>query len=99
MSLQYSVWLQPRCLVICTKGGYIPFESQQPGSAVEAKRYIEETFINPGIISRDELFSGSHCMTPRYLEHQLNQSLQNLGLDAIDVYYIHNPEGQLGGLG
>jgi aryl-alcohol dehydrogenase-like predicted oxidoreductase len=86
-------------VVICTKGGYIPFENEQPRNAVEAKHYIQETFIDPGIVSREDLFSGSHCMTPRYLEHQLNQSLQNLGLDAIDVYYIHNPEGQLGGLG
>jgi aryl-alcohol dehydrogenase-like predicted oxidoreductase len=35
-------------------------------------------------------------MTPRYLEDQLARSLQNLGVDAIDVYYLHNPETQLG---
>jgi aryl-alcohol dehydrogenase-like predicted oxidoreductase len=35
-------------------------------------------------------------MTPRYLQHQLNQSLRNMGLNCIDVYYIHNPESQLG---
>jgi aryl-alcohol dehydrogenase-like predicted oxidoreductase len=35
-------------------------------------------------------------MTPRYLAHQIDQSLRNLGLESIDVYYIHNPETQLG---
>jgi aryl-alcohol dehydrogenase-like predicted oxidoreductase len=35
-------------------------------------------------------------MTPRYLENQLAQSLRNLNLDCVDVYYIHNPESQLG---
>ena len=35
-------------------------------------------------------------MTPPYLQHQLDQSLANLGLECIDVYYIHNPESQLG---
>src|SRR5258708_8289959 len=85
-------------IVICTKGGYVSFENQPPNGPAEARRYVEETFINTGIVTRDEVFSGSHCMAPRYLEHQLNQSLQNLGLDAIDVYYIHNPEGQLGGI-
>jgi aryl-alcohol dehydrogenase-like predicted oxidoreductase len=85
-------------VIICTKGGYIPFENEPPSGPVEARRYIEENFINSGIVSRSEIFNGSHCMAPSYLEHQLNQSLQNLGLDSIDVYYIHNPEGQLGGV-
>src|SRR5205085_4968638 len=33
--------------------------------------------------------------TPRYLESQLSQSLANMGLDCVDVYYVHNPESQL----
>jgi aryl-alcohol dehydrogenase-like predicted oxidoreductase len=35
-------------------------------------------------------------MTPAYLQNQIHQSLANLDLDCIDVYYIHNPESQLG---
>ena len=34
-------------------------------------------------------------MTPRYLENQLHRSLENLGVDSIDIFYIHNPETQL----
>ena len=34
-------------------------------------------------------------MTPRYLSHQVAQSLRNMGLETLDVYYIHNPETQL----
>jgi len=34
-------------------------------------------------------------MTPRFLENQLGRSLRNLGVDSIDVYYLHNPETQL----
>jgi len=33
------------------------------------------------------------------LEDQLAHSLRNLGLDAIDIYYVHNPETQLEALG
>lgn len=36
-----------------------------------------------------------HSMAPDFLEDQLARSLANLGLDAIDVYYLHNPETQL----
>ena len=56
---------------------------------------VEETFVRPGIIGFEDIVAGSHCMTPRYLAHQLAQSLRNLGLEAVDVYYVHNPEAQL----
>jgi aryl-alcohol dehydrogenase-like predicted oxidoreductase len=35
-------------------------------------------------------------MTPAYLENQLEQSLRNLQVECVDVYYVHNPESQLG---
>jgi aryl-alcohol dehydrogenase-like predicted oxidoreductase len=34
-------------------------------------------------------------MTPAYLQHQLDTSLHNLGLECVDIYYVHNPETQL----
>jgi aryl-alcohol dehydrogenase-like predicted oxidoreductase len=37
-------------------------------------------------------------MTPKYLLHQLDCSLNNLDLECVDVYYVHNPETQLGKL-
>jgi aryl-alcohol dehydrogenase-like predicted oxidoreductase len=82
-------------LVVTTKGGYIPFDGQQPRSRQEMTAYIEETFIRPGVCTREDFVQGSHCMTPRYLAHQLDQSLRNLRLDCVDGYYLHNPESQL----
>ncbi len=79
-------------LVICTKGGYLPFDAARPA---DVQSYITETFINTGLAAPDEIAAGSHCMTPRYLENQIAQSLRNMSLDCIDVYYIHNPETQL----
>src|SRR5262249_32020519 len=79
-------------IVVCTKGGYLPFDGAPPR---DVRAYIEETFVRPGIASFDEIAGGSHCMTPAYLENQLDQSLLNLGLSCVDVYYIHNPESQL----
>ena len=35
-------------------------------------------------------------MTPRYLLNQLDCSLRNLDLECVDIYYVHNPESQLG---
>lgn len=36
-----------------------------------------------------------HCMVPSFLEDQLGRSLSNLGVECIDVFYLHNPETQL----
>ena len=80
-------------LVICTKGGYLPFDGAPPRNVRE---YVNETFVKPGIASFEDFVGGSHCMTPAYLQNQLDQSLRNMGLESVDVYYIHNPESQLG---
>jgi aryl-alcohol dehydrogenase-like predicted oxidoreductase len=79
-------------VVICTKGGYLPFDNEPPG---DVRRYVEETFVRPGIAQFSNIVGGSHCMTPSYLQSQIDQSLKNMGLSTIDVYYIHNPESQL----
>jgi aryl-alcohol dehydrogenase-like predicted oxidoreductase len=80
-------------LVICTKGGYLPFDGAPPRNV---RDYVNETFVKPGIASFKDIVGGSHCMTPSYLQNQLDQSLRNMGLECVDVYYIHNPESQLG---
>ena len=82
-------------LVVCTKGGYIPFDTHPPGGQAGVRAYVEETFIKPGVIALSDIVAGSHCMTPSYLSHQVAQSLRNMGLETIDVYYVHNPETQL----
>ena len=79
-------------LVICTKGGYLPFDEAPPRNV---RQYVEDTFVNPGIASFADIVGGSHCMTPAYLQSQLDQSLRNMKIECVDVYYIHNPESQL----
>ena len=79
-------------LVICTKGGYLPFDGAPPRNVAQ---YVNETFVKPGIASFEDFVAGGHCMTPSYLQSQLDQSLRNMGVEYVDVYYIHNPESQL----
>jgi aryl-alcohol dehydrogenase-like predicted oxidoreductase len=80
-------------VAVCTKGGYLPFDGEPP---VDVRRYVEETFIRPGLAQFSDFAGGSHCMTPGYLQSQIDQSLKNLRLQTVDVYYLHNPESQLG---
>ena len=78
--------------VICTKGGYLPFDGAPPRNL---RDYVHETFVKTGIASFDDIVGSSHCMTPSYLQNQLDQSLRNMGVESVDVYYVHNPESQL----
>ncbi len=80
-------------IVLSTKGGFIPFDGQP---AKDPKDYLQKTFITTGVLDPADVVEGAHAMTPRYLENQLDRSLSNLGLETIDIYYLHNPETQLG---
>jgi aryl-alcohol dehydrogenase-like predicted oxidoreductase len=79
-------------IVVCTKGGYLPFEGEPP---TNVRQYFIENFVETGIADFEDIVGGSHCMTPSYLQSQINQSLKNMEIEGIDVYYIHNPESQL----
>lgn len=80
-------------LVIATKGGFLPFDSMPPS---DPKNYIIKTFVESGVAAAADIVGGYHCMTPRYLLNQLESSLSNLDLECVDIYYVHNPESQLG---
>ena len=79
-------------IVLCTKGGYLTPDGSMPGDPNE---YFFREYIQPGIFSAKDIAGGSHCMTPKFLKDQLGRSLKNLGVECVDVYYLHNPETQL----
>ena len=78
-------------VIVTTKGGYLAFDGEVPP---DARAYFVATYVRPGIIQPGDVV-GSHCLAPRYLRDQLDRSRANLGLETIDVYYLHNPESQL----
>ena len=80
-------------VVVATKGGFIPFDGAVPR---DARAYFAATYVETGIIKPGDVAKGAHCMTPRYLRDQIDRSRANLGLETLDVYYVHNPETQLG---
>jgi aryl-alcohol dehydrogenase-like predicted oxidoreductase len=79
-------------IVVCTKGGYLSPDGAMPADPNE---YFFREYIQSGIFTANDIAAGSHCMTPKFLKNQLGRSLKNLGVECIDVYYLHNPETQL----
>jgi aryl-alcohol dehydrogenase-like predicted oxidoreductase len=80
-------------LVLCSKAGFLTPDGDMPADPNE---YFEREYLEPGIFQPGDIAAGCHCMTPAYLSDQLDRSRRNLGVECIDVYYLHNPETQLG---
>lgn len=79
-------------VVVCTKGGYLPFDGHYPS---DARRYLHDTYVKSGLVAAEDVVGDCHSLAPRYLLDQIERSLRNLRVTTIDVYYLHNPETQL----
>jgi len=74
-------------VLLATKGGFVPFDGTRPA---DPAAYVREAYPD-----HVEEFVSGNCIAPGYIDDQLDRSLANLGVDTIDLYYVHNPETQL----
>lgn len=58
--------------------------------------FLTPDAIPSGVLRPEDVVGGMHSMAPAFLADQLERSRRNLGLETIDVFYLHNPETQLG---
>lgn len=80
-------------VIIASKGGFIPLDFPFPDNPYA---WIEETIVRGGLADKEEIIIDQHCIAPDFLRWSFEQTLKNLELDALDIYYLHNPETQLG---
>ena len=80
-------------VVVATKGGFVPFDGARPDDPGE---FVREEYVEPGLVDSDGFVRGMHCLAPAFVDDQLDRSLDNLGIETVDCYYVHNPEFQLG---
>jgi aryl-alcohol dehydrogenase-like predicted oxidoreductase len=84
-------------LLICTKNGYL---SSDGDLSKDFWAYIQDEFIKPGKLRQEEIAGEAHSMAVPFLREQLRRSMANLGLDCVDVLYLHNAaESWLGEVG
>jgi aryl-alcohol dehydrogenase-like predicted oxidoreductase len=82
-------------VVICTKGGYIPLDGHPPEGRDAYRAYLEREYFDAGIMTPEDVVAGGHSLAPAFIADQIQRSRRNLGVETIDVYYLHNPEQQL----
>ena len=80
-------------VIVATKAGFLPLEFPFPK---DPYRWIEAEIVEKKRAKKEEIIIDQHCLSVPYLEWSLEQSLQNLKLESVDIFYIHNPETQLG---
>ena len=85
-------------LVVSTKGGFLPLEERPPQSREEYRAYLKREFFGPNVLSPDDIVAGGHSIAPAFIRYSIERSRKNLGLETIDLYYLHNPEQQLAAL-
>lgn len=79
-------------IFVSTKNGYVTNDAD---IKEDFWAYVQREYAKSGVIQANDISSGYHCMTIPYLQDQLNRSLKNLGLECIDLMYLHNAvEGQ-----
>ncbi len=79
-------------LFVASKAGFVPFDGAPPP---DKAGWMRDCTVARGLATDADLVAGCHCMTPAYLREALDKSLDNLGLQTLDVLFLHNPETQL----
>jgi len=82
-------------VVLCTKAGYVPLNGSPPTTREAYDAYLRSEYFDPGILKAEDLIAGGHALAPKFLVDQLHRSMRNLGVQGVDIFYVHNPEQQL----
>lgn len=75
-------------VLVSTKGGYVAADAALGMSWADC---VHQAYVLPGLITAEEA-ARAHSLSAPYLRRSLQQSLRNLGLQQVDVYFLHNPE-------
>jgi aryl-alcohol dehydrogenase-like predicted oxidoreductase len=77
--------------IVASKAGFLHGDVD----AADGDAWFQHEYLgDPPVLRKTDVVSG-HSLAPSFLRHQLDRSRHNLGLDTLDVMFLHNPEHQL----
>jgi aryl-alcohol dehydrogenase-like predicted oxidoreductase len=78
---------------VATKCGYLAPDSE---AKIPLDRWVEAELVTKEILDPADIVDDCHAMSVSYLRDQVERSRANLGLETIDLLYLHNaPDAQL----
>ena len=77
-------------VVVASKAGFLHGDCD----ADDQEAWFQREYVDAGILAKGDVLSG-HSLAPRFIRHQLARSRANLGLQTLDILFLHNPEHQL----
>lgn len=83
-------------VILCTKAGFLTPDGEMPADPDE---YFAREYLDRQLFHAEDIAQGCHCIAPAFLADQLERSRDNLGVECIDIFYLHNPETQLQEIG
>jgi aryl-alcohol dehydrogenase-like predicted oxidoreductase len=72
---------------IATKNGYLAPDGE---STLGPEAWIERELVRSNVLRPADIVDGSHSLSRTFLADQFERSRTNLGLEAIDLMYLHN---------
>lgn len=82
---------------VSTKAGYLAPDGE---SRTAPNQWIETELVAKEILDPADIVDDCHAMSVSYLRDQFERSRNNLGLEVIDLLYLHNaPDAQLPSVG
>lgn len=82
---------------LASKNGYFAPDAE---SGVPPDRWIAEELVRPGILDPGDIVDGCHAMSRSYLADQFLRTRRNLGVEVVDLLYLHNaPDAQIPAVG
>lgn len=78
---------------VSTKAGYLAPDGE---SKIPIDRWVETELVAKEVLDPADIVDDCHAMSASYLRDQFERSRNNLGLESIDLLYLHNgPDAQL----
>lgn len=72
---------------VASKNGYFAPDGE---SRIPPDQWVEAQLVRPGVLDPADIVDGCHAMSPSYLTDQFERTRSNLGVETVDLMYLHN---------
>lgn len=79
-------------MFLVSKGGFLRFPDRPPA---DIAGWFEQEVAARGLGKREEVAGKVHLLTPAHIEHQIELSRRELGVETIDAFLVDQPEVQI----